>query len=139
MKSLYFAGSFAGALLGGTLSDSRGRRPTLLVMWALTAVTTTIAAAAQHWLMYAAARFILGVTTKYVTHCIRVCVRQSQKPRDGCTRYSLTPLTGVMAAAWIVRRTWWALRWRWSGSHAGGVQPWARGFTRCPSLLASCC
>jgi len=64
MKSLYFAGSFVGAVLGGALSDARGRRPTLIHMWALTALGTSLAAASQHWLLYAAARFTLGITSK---------------------------------------------------------------------------
>jgi MFS family permease len=64
MKSVYFAGSFVGAVLGGALSDVRGRRSTLVHMWALTALGTTLAAASQHWLLYAAARFTLGITAK---------------------------------------------------------------------------
>ena len=46
------------------LSDARGRRPTLVHMWALTALGTTLAAASRHWLLYAAARFTLGITAK---------------------------------------------------------------------------
>lgn len=89
VASLHGLGGVVSSLGGGVMADRLGRRPTLLVAQASTAVSVALLGFVQHPVAIAAVAFLVGATSNASRPAVQAMMADIVRPEDRVRAFSL--------------------------------------------------